>query len=70
MNARIVVEKPFGHDRASAIGDTVIVGRLDGLTLVVEPASGRGSSHRDDVGEDRFRFANGVYERKERHGDK
>src|SRR4026208_898082 len=33
------------------VGDTVIVSGLDGLTLVVEPASGGGSSHRDDVGE-------------------
>jgi membrane protein implicated in regulation of membrane protease activity len=52
------------------VGDTVIVRGLDGLTLVVEPAAGQGSSHRDDVGEDRFRFANGGYERKERHDDK
>jgi membrane protein implicated in regulation of membrane protease activity len=52
------------------VGETVIVRALDGLTLVVEPASGLGSSHRDDVGADRVRFANGRYKRKETHGHK
>jgi membrane protein implicated in regulation of membrane protease activity len=52
------------------VGDTVIVRALEGLTLVVEPAFGQGSSHRDDVGGDRSRFANGRYERKETHGHK
>jgi membrane protein implicated in regulation of membrane protease activity len=50
------------------VGDTVVVRAMDGLTLVVEPAPGRGSSHRDDVDADRLRFANGGYERKETHG--
>jgi membrane protein implicated in regulation of membrane protease activity len=52
------------------VGATVVVRAIDGLTLVVEPASGRGSSHRDDVDGDRLRFANGGYERKETHGHK
>jgi membrane-bound serine protease (ClpP class) len=50
------------------VGDTVVVRAMDGLTLLVEPASGQGSSHRDDVSGDRLRFANGDYERKETHG--
>lgn len=51
------------------IGDTVVVRGMDGLTLVVEPVTGRGSSHSDDVGADRVGFAQGEYERKETNGD-
>jgi membrane protein implicated in regulation of membrane protease activity len=54
----------------AVVGDTVIVRGLDGLTLVVEPASGGGSSHRDDVGESGVGFANGSQKRKETHGHK
>jgi hypothetical protein len=43
---------------------------MDGLTLLVEPTPGLGSSHRDDVGADRVRFADGHYKRKETHGHK
>jgi len=50
------------------VGDTVIVRALDGLTLLVEPEPRLGSSHRDDVGADGVRFANGHYKRKETHG--
>jgi hypothetical protein len=35
------------------VGDTVVVRAMEGLTLAVEPAPGRGSSHRDDVDADR-----------------
>jgi membrane protein implicated in regulation of membrane protease activity len=50
------------------VGDTAIVRALDGLTLLVEPEPRLGSSHRDDVGADGVRFANGHYKRKETHG--
>ena len=50
------------------VGETVIVRGIDGLTLVVEPAPAQGSSHLDDVGDDRFGFANGSHKRKETHG--
>jgi len=52
------------------VGDTVIVRGLDGLTLVVEPTSGGGSSHPDDVGQSGVGFANGSQKRKETHGHK
>jgi membrane protein implicated in regulation of membrane protease activity len=52
------------------VGDTVTVRALDGLTLLVEPASGQGSSQRDDEGGQRFQFANGTDKRKETHGNK
>lgn len=52
------------------VGDTVVVRGLDGLTLVVEPAPGGGSSHQDDVGASGFGFANGSQKRKETHGHK
>lgn len=51
------------------IGDTVVVRGMEGLTLVVEPPYGEGSSHSDDVGPDRVGFAQGEYERKETNGD-
>ena len=50
-------------------GETVVVRGMDGLTLVVDPLSGRDSSHSDDVGRDRLGFAQGEYERKETNGD-
>jgi membrane-bound serine protease (ClpP class) len=50
------------------VGDTVIVRAMEGLTLLVEPASAQGSSHRDDEGGDQVGFANGSHKRKETHG--
>ncbi|HEX6680394.1 MAG TPA: NfeD family protein [Gaiellaceae bacterium] len=50
-------------------GETVVVRGMDGLTLVVDPLAGRGSSHSDDVSPDRLGFAQGEYERKETNGD-
>jgi membrane protein implicated in regulation of membrane protease activity len=70
-DGRVHLEGELWEARSAAgadVGDTVIVRALDGLTLVVEPASGPGSSHRDDVGEEQFRFANGRNKRKETHG--
>jgi len=52
------------------VGETVIVRAISGLTLLVEPSPGLGSSHRDDVGADSVRFPNGHYKRKETHGHK
>jgi membrane protein implicated in regulation of membrane protease activity len=52
----------------AAVGETVIVRAMEGLTLLVEPASARGSSHRDDEGGNEFGFANGSHKRKETHG--
>jgi|SRR5262249_10831260 len=51
------------------IGDTVVVRGMEGLTLVVEPLTTKGSSHSDDVGNDRLDFAQAEYERKETNGD-
>jgi membrane protein implicated in regulation of membrane protease activity len=51
------------------IGDTVVVRGMEGLTLVVEPLTAKGSSHSDDVGNDRLDFAQAEYERKETNGD-
>jgi membrane-bound ClpP family serine protease len=52
------------------VGDTVIVRAMEGLTLLVEPASAQRSSHRDDEGGDQFRFADASHKRKETHGHK
>ena len=51
------------------VGDTVVVRGMEGLTLVVEPVMGGGSSHSDDVGADSLGFAQAEYERKETNGD-
>jgi hypothetical protein len=51
------------------VGDTVVVRGMEGLTLVVEPLAGQGSSHSDDVGTERLGFAQAEYERKETNGD-
>jgi membrane protein implicated in regulation of membrane protease activity len=51
------------------VGDTVVVRGMEGLTLVVEPLAGRGSSRSDDVGTERLGFAQAEYERKETNGD-
>lgn len=50
-------------------GETVVVRGMEGLTLVVDPLSERGSSRSDDVRADRLGFAQGEYERKETNGD-
>jgi membrane protein implicated in regulation of membrane protease activity len=50
------------------VGETVVVRAMEGLTLVVEPALGGGSSHSDDVARSSFRFAENGYDRKEMHG--
>ncbi len=53
------------------VGDTVVVRGMEGLTLVVEPLTKRGSSHSDDVGADSLGFAQAEYDRKgkETNGD-
>jgi membrane protein implicated in regulation of membrane protease activity len=51
------------------VGDTVVVRRMEGLTLVVEPLIGGGSSHSDDVSADRLGLAQTEYDRKETNGD-
>ena len=50
------------------VGDTVTVRAMEGLTLLVEPDSGEGSSQRDDEDSDWFGSPNGSDKRKERHG--
>ena len=52
------------------VGDTVTVQAMEGLTLLVEPDSGEGSSQRDDEDNNRFGFPNGSNKRKESHGHK
>jgi membrane-bound ClpP family serine protease len=49
------------------VGDTVVVRKLDGLTLVVEPEAGS-SSRSDDVESHGSRFASGEKERREANG--
>ncbi|MGN6430294.1 MAG: NfeD family protein [Gaiellaceae bacterium] len=51
------------------VGDTVVVRGMEGLTLVVEPLAGPGSSRLDDVRTERLGFAQAEYERKETNGD-
>jgi len=51
------------------VGDTVVVRGMEGLTLVVEPLMGGGSSHSDDVRADQLGFAQAEYDRKETNGD-
>jgi membrane protein implicated in regulation of membrane protease activity len=51
------------------VGDTVVVRGMEGLTIVVEPVMGGGSSHSDDASADRLGFAQAEYERKETNGD-
>jgi len=51
------------------VGETVVVRGMEGLTLVVEPLVGLGSSHSDDVAPQRLGFAQAEYERKETNGD-
>jgi membrane protein implicated in regulation of membrane protease activity len=50
------------------VGDTVVIRAMEGLTLLVAPASMGGSSHSDDVVGGRLQFAEGDYERKESNG--
>ena len=49
------------------VGDTVVVRRLDGLTLIVDPEAGD-SSRSDDVQPHGSRFAYGEKERREANG--
>ncbi len=56
-------------DAGADVGETVLVRRLDGLTLVVEPSDG-GSSHPDDVAPQGVGLASGEYERREANGHK
>ena len=82
MHAEVVSPmRPTGQVRVSGelwearsvaeadIGDTVVVRGMEGLTLVVEPLTAKGSSHSDDVGAERLGFAQAEYERKETNGD-
>lgn len=51
------------------VGETVVVRRLDGLTLVVEPEA-EGSSRSDDEAPQGVGLASGEYERRETDGHK
>lgn len=52
------------------VGETVVVQRLDGLTLVVEPAAPERSSQPDDEGTARVGLAEGTHDRREADGHK
>lgn len=70
-NGQVHINGELWEARSNAdadVGETVIVRAIDGLTLVVERSSAQGSSHLDDVEDDRFGLANDSHKRKETHG--
>lgn len=50
------------------VGETVVVRRLEGLTLAVEPAAPRGSSQPDDEGATGVGLAESTHDRREADG--